>query len=126
MDCSLPLPEEIKTLLSAGFYSEKTKSSALDDFLNQEKHQFYEHLYDYRVLDGTIVDDSLTVDRVELEEANSSRNGTVSLSFYEEARRGCDDLDKTVNNSVDISFDLTTNDIILHFIDNGHSGEPEP
>jgi len=73
MDCRLALPDEIKGLLSAGFYSEESISSALDDFLDHEKDEFYELLSCYRLLNGAIVDDSLTVDRVELEE----NKGTV-------------------------------------------------
>src|SRR5688572_18779844 len=111
MDCRLALPDEIKGLLSAGFYSEESISSALDDFLDHEKDEFYELLSCYRLLNGAIVDDSLTVDEVELE----GNNGTVSLSFYEEARLGCRDLDRTDSNFVDIRFDLTADEIILHF-----------
>jgi len=122
MDCRLTLPDEIKGLLSAGFYSEQTKSSALEDFLDHEKDQFYESLDDYRRLNGAIVDDSLTVEGVELE----GNGGTVSLSFYEEERSGCKDRDKPAEpNFVDIRFDLTTDKIILHFIDNSRLDEPE-
>jgi len=112
MSCELELPKEIKRLLTEGFYSKETKQSALKDCLqhNEDELARFIHLY---IHDGaTFVYDSLDVEEVELE----GTHGTVSLSFYEDLRLGCRDLDRMDDRQVDICFDLTPDKIILHFI----------
>jgi hypothetical protein len=119
MDCHLALPNEIKGLLSAGFYSDETKSSALDDFLEDQKIELEGFIHRY-VHDGaTFVDDSLDLGGVELE----GTQGVLSLTFYEALLLNCKDLDKMDDRWVEIRFDLTADEIILH--DDTYPHKPE-